>query len=104
MPLTYFFLLPQNTAFLSSSTLANYEEQTNPSQVIPYTPLATTEEGDEGEEEMLPPKPEKKFALSLDDKLRLVKPLLLKYMLPLCESSFFLLIVTLLTCFLSSPY
>lgn len=101
MPLTYFFLLPQNTAFLSSSssssTLANYEEQTNPSQVIPYTPLATTEDGDEGEEEMLPPKPEEKVALSLDDKLRLVKPLLLKYMLPLCESSLFLLIITLLT-------
>lgn len=80
MPLTYFFLLPHNSAFLSSGIPASYEEQLSPSQVIPYTPLTTTEDEDEEEEEV---SPKRKVALSLDDKLRLVKPLLLKYMLPL---------------------
>ncbi|KAJ3561689.1 hypothetical protein NP233_g10045 [Leucocoprinus birnbaumii] len=84
-PLTYFFFLPHNTAFLFSHTPTNYEE-VSPSDVVsglPYTPLATNDD-DIGEEEgTLGAGPKRKVALSLDDKWHLVKPLLTKYMLPL---------------------
>jgi len=86
IPLTYFFFLPHSTAFLYSRTPSTYEDQVSPSQVlsgVPYTPLATAEDESGEEEGALPPGPQRKVALSLDDKLRLVKPLLLKYMLPL---------------------
>ncbi|KXN84016.1 Protein BTN1 [Leucoagaricus sp. SymC.cos] len=49
---------------------------------LPYTPLATNED-ETGEEGTLAPGPKRKIALSVEDKWHLVKPLLLKYMLPL---------------------
>jgi hypothetical protein len=87
IPITYYFLLPHNTAFLFSHTPESYEDEISPSQVVsglPYTPLR--EDDDPREEEgILAPGPKRKVALTLDDKLRLVQPLLLKYMLPLCK-------------------
>ncbi|KAF5348848.1 hypothetical protein D9756_009800 [Leucocoprinus leucothites] len=86
IPLTYFFLLPHNTAFLFSHSPASYEDQISPSDVVsglPYTPLATNEDDIREEEGTLAPGPKRKVALSLDDKWRLVKPLLMRYMLPL---------------------
>lgn len=87
IPLTYFGLLPHNSAFLYSSSSDSYDDSspsTGPS-ALPYTPLATTED-DVGEEEgALPRGSMKSVALSASDKWRLVQPLLLKYMLPLCE-------------------
>jgi battenin len=92
IPLTYFFLLPHNTAFLFIHTPASYEDH-SPSDVISslhYTPLAANEDDIREEEGTVAPDPKRKVALSIEDKWRLVKPLLLKYMLPLCECSAFL--------------
>ncbi|KAF9463263.1 batten's disease protein Cln3 [Collybia nuda] len=84
IPLTYFYLLPHNSAFLSLSP-ADDEESTSPSgdSSLPYTPLPSAEDQDGEEEGSLPPGPRKGVSLSPSDKWRLVKPLLLKYMLPL---------------------
>lgn len=86
IPLTYFFLLPHPPEFLPSSAPAFYEEQ-NPiddSSSLHYTLLAA--EDHIGEEEgSLPAGPKHGVSLSARDKWRLVKPLLPKYMLPLCE-------------------
>jgi len=46
-------------------------------------PLATTEEGGGEEERSLPSGPKRGVALSAGDKWRIVKPLLMRYMLPL---------------------
>ncbi|KAG6865745.1 hypothetical protein C0991_012217 [Blastosporella zonata] len=87
IPLTYFFLLPHRSAFLYSASPSVYEDVLSSSGelVLPYTPLPATED-DVGEEEGThPPGSKQGMALSANDKWRLVKPLLLKYMLPLSE-------------------
>ncbi|KAJ7846437.1 batten's disease protein Cln3, partial [Mycena olivaceomarginata] len=81
VPLTsspqYYFLLPRPSAFLES-----YEDSTSP--VIPYTSLATAEEELTGEEESsLASVPKYNVSLSASDKWRIVRPLLIRYMLPL---------------------
>lgn len=88
IPLTYFFFLPHNTAFLFSHSPVTYEDQISPSEVLsglPYTPLGTAEDEAGEEEGALPAGPKRKVALSFEDKWCLVQPLLTKYMLPLCE-------------------
>lgn len=85
VPLTsspqYYFLLPRPSAFLES-----YEDSTSP--VVPYTSLATAEEELTGEEEdSLASVPKYNVSLSASDKWRIVRPLLIRYMLPLCTSS-----------------
>jgi battenin len=90
IPLTYLFFLPHNTAFLTFYSPDVYGDRIRPSRVassLSYTPLATNEEETEEEGSMLEVEPKRKVALTIDDKMRLVKPLLLKYMLPLCESA-----------------
>jgi battenin len=86
IPLTYFFLLPNASAFLDPTAPATYEEFLSPPpplSALPYTPLAA-EADDLGEEEgRLSPGPKRGIALSANDKWRLVKPLLRRYMLPL---------------------
>lgn len=86
IPFTYFFLLPNATAFLDPSAPSTYEEILSPPPPLsglPYTPLAA-EADDIGEEEgRLSPGPKRGIALSSKDKWRLVKPLLRRYMLPL---------------------
>lgn len=55
---------------------------------MPYTPLATADDDLAGEEESsLPSGPKYNVFLSASDKWRLVRPLLVRYMLPLCKSS-----------------
>ncbi|KAF9450791.1 batten's disease protein Cln3 [Macrolepiota fuliginosa MF-IS2] len=86
IPLTYFFFLPHNTAFLFAHSPTAYENSISPSEVLsglPYTPLATAEDEAREEEGSFASGPKRKVALSLDDKWRLVQPLLMKYMLPL---------------------
>lgn len=89
IPLTYFFLLPAPSAFLYHDTLTSaYEDFTSPVAALsaaPYTPLATSEDQDGEEEGALSSGPKRNVALSAADKWRLVKPLLPKYMLPLCK-------------------
>lgn len=85
IPITYSFLLPSNSAFLYFSPAADFDEDLpEPISILPYTPLATSEDEVGEEEGSLPAGPKKGVSLSVSDKLRLVKPLLGKYMLPLC--------------------
>jgi len=83
IPLAYFFLLPHSSALLYSLP---HEDFSNPPMLTtsrPYTPLAT-EEDEVGEEEGSHPSgPRRGVALSAGDKWRIVKPLLMRYMLPL---------------------
>ena len=86
IPLTYFLLLPHSSAFLNAITPTIFDDAFSPPpalSALPYTPLALDDE--EGEEEGThAPGPNKMVHLTINDKIRLVKPLLLKYMLPLC--------------------
>ncbi|KAJ6618758.1 batten's disease protein Cln3 [Mycena sp. CBHHK59/15] len=82
-PLTYYLLLPPTSAFLSSSAAYDGLPSATLSS-IPYTPLATAEDDMAGEEEGSSLSGLKQnVSLSLNDKWRLVRPLLAKYMLPL---------------------
>jgi battenin len=100
IPLAYRFLLPRPAVF---ATLNNNVDDVPPvSPVLAYAPISTVDH-DDGEEEdgheeerndglrMREVEREKGFALSAADKWRLVRPLLGKYMVPLCESVFCLL-------------
>jgi len=92
IPLTYFLFLPPNTAFFSLPP-ASYEALVSSSGAVsdlPYTSLATNEEEIREEEDVSASLPKEEVALSLDDKWRLVRPLLPKYMLPLCKYDFLL--------------
>ncbi|PPQ97278.1 hypothetical protein CVT26_006671 [Gymnopilus dilepis] len=85
IPLTYFFILPKASTFLYPTTPA-YEEILSPpmtTEGLPYTPLAAAEDEVGEEEGSQPPGPKRGVALSINDKWRLVKPMLPKYMLPL---------------------
>jgi battenin len=89
IPLTYYFLLPSPSSFLYATTPTVYNDLLSPPppiSALPYTPLPEAED-EEGEEEgTIPSGPKRGVALSIADKWRLVKPLIPKYMLPLCES------------------
>jgi battenin len=79
IPLAYFFLLPRPDAFSPTQHADDIEDS-----LQPYSLLATAEDIDEEVPSSLS-HAKTGFALSSADKWRLVKPLLLKYMLPLCE-------------------
>lgn len=89
IPLTYHFLLPHSSAFLFPVTPNVFDDNFSPPpalSALPYTPLAEAED-EEGEEEgTFAPGVIKGVHLTLADKIRLVQPLLMKYMLPLCRS------------------
>ncbi|PBK63260.1 batten's disease protein Cln3 [Armillaria solidipes] len=81
IPLTFYFLLPPNSAFLPSSSYDDDDSAYPITSTLPYTPLPTDD--DVAEEEGSVPAGPKRVSLSPNDKLQLVKPLLMKYMLPL---------------------
>ncbi|KAJ2915730.1 hypothetical protein MD484_g4663, partial [Candolleomyces efflorescens] len=87
IPLTYFFLLPHSSAFLFPVTPTVHDDYFTPPpalSALPYTPLGAADDDEEGEEEgTYAPGPTKGVHLTVADKVRLVRPLLLKYMLPL---------------------
>ncbi|KAF5365226.1 hypothetical protein D9758_005426 [Tetrapyrgos nigripes] len=87
IPLVYFFLLPKNTLFLysplSPSATLDRDYDGDSVATLPYTPLATGEDEVGEEEGSIPAGLKAGVALSMNDKLRLVRPLLVKYMLPL---------------------
>ena len=64
-----------------------------PTTSLPYAQLATAAgeddgEGEDGEEEgSIPSSSKRGLALSASDKWHIVKPLLMRYMLPLCKST-----------------
>ena len=81
IPLTYFLLLPQ------PSSISKQDEDDDDavpfmSSSTEYTPIPT----DEGE--AVGYSHPRAVALSASDKWRLVKPMIPKYMLPLCEYPF----------------
>lgn len=86
MPLTYFLLLPRPTSFAHTSL----PPEALPDSVVgaEYTALPTSEEDEEEpanareESEVMKPS---NIALSMEDKWRLVKPLIGRYMMPLCK-------------------
>ena len=82
IPLTYFFLLPQ------PSSIAKQDEDDDDAEPFmesstEYTPLPT----DEGEVGTPGYRRPRIVSLSVSDKWRLVKPIIPKYMFPLCEWS-----------------
>ncbi|KAH6891774.1 batten's disease protein Cln3 [Coprinopsis sp. MPI-PUGE-AT-0042] len=85
IPLTYFKLLPSQSAFLNSITPTVFDDAFSPPparSALPYTPVALDDE--EGEEEgSHAPGPIKSMHLTMRDKFQLVRPLFFKYMLPL---------------------
>ncbi|KAG6867096.1 hypothetical protein C0993_006867 [Termitomyces sp. T159_Od127] len=85
IPITYFFLLPHRSAFICSASPSADGDATTPAEdySITYTPLPTTEEEAEEEARSTPSSPKRAVSLSANDKWSLVKPLLIKYMLPL---------------------
>lgn len=89
IPIAYFFLLPKSEMFFSvTAPASSLTEGAESGQA--YEPLATAEDEEdvelEGEEEHSFPSGLKHTgSLSMQDKWRLVKPLLARYMLPLCE-------------------
>ena len=80
IPLAYFFLLPQ------PSSISNQDEEDDEVELLvasstEYAPLPT----DDGEGETTKYRHPRTVALSASDKWRLVKPMIPKYMAPLCE-------------------
>lgn len=91
-PITYLFLLPPSTIF---ADLVDSEEDAESSAI--YAPLATEDVQDSEDVDVSKVAP---IELSAHDKWRLLKPMLLKYMLPLCMF-LFCSAFTLLTCTIS---
>lgn len=78
IPVAYYVLLPHPEDFASVPIPASYDADAEEA-VAEYTTLPTSEDG-----ELIP---KSSVALSFEDKWQLVKPLLPKYMLPLCRCS-----------------
>jgi len=87
LPLTYFYLLPRPAAFLQLSSSTSYVP-------IPTDDLETGVDDDESAPDGTEINVEPKVAanLSIADKWGLAKPMLLKYMLPLCEHTSLILL------------
>ena len=78
LPLTYFFLLPRSAAFMDSPSPGSYAPLPEEDLEISAVEVA---EGDT----LLGQPPKVPVFLTAGDKWRLVKPMIFKYMLPLCE-------------------
>jgi len=83
-PATYFLVLPHPDVFLSLPP-TQYDDDTTEDSALPYSLLPTADVLG-GESSSILASSKEGFALSLADKWRLVKPLLPKYMLPLCKA------------------
>lgn len=84
IPLTFHLLLPSTSAFASVALPSDENEEgsgASSASATPYTALPAEDASEAVADGLM-----SKVAggLSLDDKWRLVKPLLPKYMLPLC--------------------
>lgn len=85
IPLTYFFLLPRPSALESAVATSSYDDETMGVAIAPYTPIANGDDDESADAESYHRMPKRAVSLSASDKWRLVRPMLLKYMLPLCE-------------------
>lgn len=93
-PLVYFFVAPKARGFTNVTVIDDVDAAPlPPSQYAPLAQDPCNEDSDDGVDSvagMSPrhPRANEKphISLSVQDKWRLVKPLLLKYMFPLCES------------------
>ena len=84
-PLTYLLVLPRPSAFTSVSFSPLNDGDSDGDLPVPYTSLPTTDEDTIEQEQERFTHSKADTVLSLADKWRLAKPLLLRYMLPLCE-------------------
>lgn len=80
LPLTYFLLLPRPVAFMDSPSPGSY---TPLPEEDPDISAVEVTEGDT----LLGQPPKIPVFLNARDKWRLVKPMIFKYMLPLCKCS-----------------
>ena len=89
IPVAYWFLLPRPAEFVSLSLPTDYEDEAiGAPSTSEYAPIPTDEGDDDGQNGRYRTQIEKSaVALSVPDKWRLVKPLLLRYMFPLCKHS-----------------
>ncbi|KAG6892622.1 hypothetical protein C0992_013190, partial [Termitomyces sp. T32_za158] len=73
------------SAFICATSTSSDEDATTPAEDynVPYTPLPATEDEAGEEPGSTPPGSKRGVSLSANDKWCLVKPLLIKYMLPL---------------------
>ena len=86
IPLTYTLLLPKPAAFRTVALAEPYDDETIGAPITAsYAPIPTEDNLEEIEGSILTSPPKRPISLSLQDKWQLVKPLLMKYMLPLCE-------------------
>jgi battenin len=79
LPLTYFLLLPRPVAFMDSPSPGSYAPL--PEEDPDISVVDVTEEDTLGQPPKVP------VFLTARDKWRLVKPMIVKYMLPLCKCS-----------------
>ncbi len=81
IPIAYFLLLPNPSSFTGADIYEDSDDTSGQTSALPYAPLPTSED----EQLTLLSGSEKGVALSAGDKWYLVKPMLVRYMLPLCE-------------------
>lgn len=90
IPIAYFLVLPQPHVFTAITLPSELDDENTPI-AAEYAPLANDEgdtlRGTEVVDEVGPVK-SASVALSLQDKWRLAKPMLAKYMLPLCKQRY----------------
>jgi len=79
IPLAYFLLLPDPSSFTGADIYEDSDDTSGQTSALPYAPLPTSED----EQLTLLSGSEKSVALSAGDKWYLVKPMLVRYMLPL---------------------
>ena len=89
IPLAYYLILPRANAFVDLSLPEEYDDETiGAPSTVPYTAIPT-EDIDDDDSSVGRKRIEKvTVALSARDKWRLVRPLLPKYMVPLCKFHF----------------
>lgn len=84
-PLAYFFVLPRPERFVSGAFFAAEDEEDGATMSASYVPLARSEDEDDVSATEPDASTKGPMSLTLQDKWRLAKPMLTKYMLPLCE-------------------
>ncbi len=84
-PLAYFFVLPRPELFVGAAFSAAEDEEDGAAMSASYAPLPHSEDEDALSATEQAASAKGAMSLSMQDKWRLAKPMLTKYMLPLCE-------------------
>lgn len=84
-PLAYFFVLPPPERFVGQAFSVAEDEEDDAAMSASYVPLARSEDEDDPSATEPDASAKGVTSLTIQDKWRLAKPMLTKYMLPLCE-------------------